>query len=347
MSLQREILSPVTTAGLLLESRDNPSPAKPGVTHTSGSNCDAEHGGERIVGNKETVECQICHEKMKAITNTHLQKHGVTLDNYKKMFSDEKMWKTRQTSWNKGLTAKTDERVRKNHEKTVESMRRKYGVDNASQIPGFREKARQTMIKNGTTGLGKPKPGTSAKLKGKPKSLKHREHMSEALIKQYKENPERREISRRAGCKAFRKVVGRAYSPPQRKLYHIVKSVFPETKYNYRVKISKNHYRYLDVAVPSLLLDFEYDGILHELLADVQENDKKRTMELEQLGWKIIRFNKNTLPNAQQFLSHYPVKSFFQPYVLTASNSITFPKQSGSPGAVVDEVAEGAGNSSN
>jgi len=43
----------------------------------------------------------------------------------------------------------------------------------------------------------------------------------------------------------------------------------------------------------------------------------------------------------------YPVKSFFQPYVLTASNSITFPKQSGSPGAVVDEVAEGAGNSSN
>jgi len=36
-------------------------------------------------------------------------------------------------------------------------------------------------------------------------------------------------------------------------------------------------------------------------------------------------------------------RSFFQPYTLTASNSITFPKQSGSPGAVVDEVAEGAG----
>lgn len=35
-------------------------------------------------------------------------------------------------------------------------------------------------------------------------------------------------------------------------------------------------------------------------------------------------------------------RQFFQQYSLTASNSITFPKQSGSPGAVVDEIAEGA-----
>ncbi len=35
-------------------------------------------------------------------------------------------------------------------------------------------------------------------------------------------------------------------------------------------------------------------------------------------------------------------RPFFQPYALTAGNAITFPKQSGSPGSVVDEIAEGA-----
>lgn len=37
-------------------------------------------------------------------------------------------------------------------------------------------------------------------------------------------------------------------------------------------------------------------------------------------------------------------RQLYQPYTLTASNSITFPKQSGSAGAVVDEVGEGAEN---
>jgi hypothetical protein len=35
-------------------------------------------------------------------------------------------------------------------------------------------------------------------------------------------------------------------------------------------------------------------------------------------------------------------RQFYQQYTLTASNSITFSKQSGSPGAVVDEVSEGS-----
>jgi len=35
-------------------------------------------------------------------------------------------------------------------------------------------------------------------------------------------------------------------------------------------------------------------------------------------------------------------RTFFQQYSLTASNSITFPKQSGSTGAVVDQISEGA-----
>lgn len=34
-------------------------------------------------------------------------------------------------------------------------------------------------------------------------------------------------------------------------------------------------------------------------------------------------------------------RQFFQPFALTASNSVTFPKQSGSSAAVVQKIAEG------
>jgi len=293
MSLQREILSPVTTAGMLYETENSSSRAKSRSSHTSYPNCDAEHGGERIT-EPNSVQCLVCGKHLKGITNSHLKKHNITVEQYRKMFGNS-MWKSR-VPWNKGLT-KTDERVKRNIESTKRSIFNKYGVLNASQIPEVREKIKQSLK---GYGLGIPKPGTSQKLKGKPKSLEHRRHISEAVKKQYKENPKRREISVKSGCKAFRKIVGRTGSPPQRKLYQLVKSVFPEAKYNYEVKITKNHYRYLDVAVPSLKIDFEYDGVLHEILPDVKENDKTRTAELEQRGWKIIRFNKLTLRELEQ-----------------------------------------------
>jgi len=46
--------------------------------------------------------------------------------------------------------------------------------------------------------------------------------------------------------------------------------------------------------------------------------------------------------SSSNLLSYYSARQFLQNYSLTASNSITFPKQSGSPAAVVNQVAEGA-----
>jgi len=359
MSLQREILLPVTTAGLLLDNRLFPTPTKSCLTYACLADCYAEslslnmtnrqYGGERVISENNTIECQLCHRKMKGVTNSHLLlKHSITLDEYKKTFPSVKMWAIRNHPWNRGLTIQTDERMKKCHEAMVLGTLRKYGVKNSAQIPGFAEKHKQTTIKNGTTGLGKPKPGTSEKLKGKPKSEVHRQHISEAVKLQYRVNPERRDISRRAGRKSIRKLftqglgIGKVFEP-QKKLFKKVKQYFPNAKLEYRVRISNRKSRYLDVAVPEYKIDFEYDGKIHKISQVCIKNDKERDSELSVLGWKIIRINKDNFDNLDSIIyANFPAKSFFQPYVLTASNSVTFPKQSGSPGAVVDEVAEGA-----
>lgn len=83
-------------------------------------------------------------------------------------------------------------------------------------------------------------------------------------------------------------------------MFNIIKEYFPEAKQNFYVKTKTK--RWLDTALPEDKIDFEYDGMVH-LRKNVIENDKIRTKELEELGWKIIRFNKDNFHTIRDVLS--------------------------------------------
>ena len=83
----------------------------------------------------------------------------------------------------------------------------------------------------------------------------------------------------------------------QNDMFMIVKKYYPSAVKNLRVG-TLNTYRFLDVAIPELKLDFEYNGKVH-LMKNVQENDVIRTKELIQLGWKVIVFDKNNFSNLE------------------------------------------------
>lgn len=86
-------------------------------------------------------------------------------------------------------------------------------------------------------------------------------------------------------------------SPRQKALFEIIKKYFPSAEYNYPVKTSRTK-RFLDIGVPELKLDFEYNGKCH-LLKSVIEHDKQRTKELIELGWKVIVFDRTNFAEAE------------------------------------------------
>lgn len=80
----------------------------------------------------------------------------------------------------------------------------------------------------------------------------------------------------------IKKIVGEKYS---------VEDEFPICRKINGIKKKNGHY-YLDVAIPELMLNFEYDGMLHK--NQIQE-DAERDKFLSELGWKTIRFKKRDL----------------------------------------------------
>jgi len=86
----------------------------------------------------------------------------------------------------------------------------------------------------------------------------------------------------------------------QELMYKIIKKYFKTSKYEYRVNTKKS-YRKLDVAIPKLKLDFEYNGKIH-LLRNTIRRDKIRTKELNKLGWRVIVFDKNNFSDIDTIL---------------------------------------------
>lgn len=57
---------------------------------------------------------------------------------------------------------------------------------------------------------------------------------------------------------------------------------------------NRKGWMYLDVAIPSLKIDFEYDGGMHST-PEAKGKDKARDALLKSLGWRVIRFSKRDL----------------------------------------------------
>ena len=74
-------------------------------------------------------------------------------------------------------------------------------------------------------------------------------------------------------------------SIPQNKLFNFFWGICPEAQLNYQVEVSPGHYRYIDVALPSEHLAFEYDG---EHWHQDKEREAKRDIELQNCGWRVV-----------------------------------------------------------
>jgi very-short-patch-repair endonuclease len=85
-------------------------------------------------------------------------------------------------------------------------------------------------------------------------------------------------------------------SKPQKELYLLLKQIFADATLEYPIKVKDgagtSGYRFANIAVPSLKLDFEYDGVHwhKDKLRDII-----RDKELAEIGWATFRIRKEAL----------------------------------------------------
>ena len=118
--------------------------------------------------------------------------------------------------------------------------------------------------------------------KGKKQSLELRKRKSEnkkLFYIQYPEKHPNRNMNK--------------ISIPQKKLYDYLKQYyFVNIELEYPIKGKFQTY-YLDIAIPSIKVNFEYDGEYWH--RETKYLDEVRDSELNKLGWLVIRINKNNV----------------------------------------------------
>jgi len=88
-------------------------------------------------------------------------------------------------------------------------------------------------------------------------------------------------------------------------LYEIIKEKYPAAILEYEIKHHASNTLYLDIAVPELKLNFEYDGIhWHDLnkVKNIKKSkltDEMRDRHLKENGWKIFRFRFHRNPTRE------------------------------------------------
>ena len=156
------------------------------------------------------------------------------------------------------------------------------------------EKAKQMKENNGNKGVKK------SNVENYKKMWKNKEYV-EMMLKIRKSEEFRKKTSKSAKLR-YRKnpkshpnyIMGQKgfVSKPQKFLFNQIKKLYSDSSFKvmleYPVKTEKN-VRYVDVAIPALMVGFEYDEpYWHE-----EVKDKMRKEELENVGWTIF----NIVPN--------------------------------------------------
>ena len=136
--------------------------------------------------------------------------------------------------------------------------------------------------KNKKFGFGITSRGGFIKGKKNPKLSKFKKEL-------YKSNPELH--PNRIMAKRFLKGTKGFISKPQAELFLLIKEKYSEAKLEYPIK-TKHSIRFADIAIPSLKIDIEYDGSFWHQNKTL---DNLRTKHLNEIGWKVIRFNKENV----------------------------------------------------
>ena len=104
--------------------------------------------------------------------------------------------------------------------------------------------------------------------------------------------PEEREQLLQNGINKRKQILTRMVetktSAPEKMLYDIVKEIYPSAQHKFKIANNKRYFYELDVAVPEIKLDFEYDGeFWHHRYV---RRDQLRDEFLASEGWKVFRF---------------------------------------------------------
>jgi hypothetical protein len=180
-----------------------------------------------------------------------------------------------QKSWNEGLTKETNQILKLVSEK----------------LTGKKKPESREYMLNGGSAHANSFPRDPEKMRIRNEKIRQRMLNGQAkkmssLIK--KESNEKHRQKMLNGHAAYLNSKIKNPSKPQVELYNRVKKLYPSAELNYPCYRGKGNHSYnLDVAIPELKIYFESDGIWWHQNKDY---DIKREKEIEELGWKIIRY---------------------------------------------------------
>jgi len=80
-------------------------------------------------------------------------------------------------------------------------------------------------------------------------------------------------------------------SKPQRAMFEFLLDMYPDAKLEFPVSV-EGHWYCLDVAIPSLMLDCEYDGSYWHRRPTVKARDVVRDDRLKSAGWVVLRIKE-------------------------------------------------------
>jgi hypothetical protein len=130
----------------------------------------------------------------------------------------------------------------------------------------------------------------SKSLKGKPSKLKGRTYVEIHGEEKAKELIEEKRISGAYGCSLVQNP-----SKPQVELYNLTKEYYPNSIINLWITEVN---RCIDIAIPEFKIAIEYDSAYYH---QSKENDDIRQKEIENFGWKFIRYFER-IPSKEELL---------------------------------------------
>jgi hypothetical protein len=158
------------------------------------------------------------------------------------------------------------------------------GVENPSTLPEVIEKIRREKIGKPSSQKGKKRGPTPEetkrkireKLTGREKPLGFGEKVRQRMID---------------GGAVYAASFNKNPSKEELKFRQIVFQLLPRPIHNYPIyRVGKRSYN-VDIADPSLGIILEFDGWYHFSSEERKEHDKTRQQELEEEGWKFLRYN--------------------------------------------------------
>ena len=202
--------------------------------------------------------------------------------------------------WSQGLTKETDERVRRSSESHKGQVSWNKGLTKETdiRIKKIGEKVSKAQVGIIPWNKGKKRPSFSDEWKrNMGKAHKGKKHSEESKLKMSKnnamKNPKVREKIRKVMLNggAIKALCGvKNPSKPQLKLFKFIKKTYPLAELNFPIKIYDGKYYSLDVAVPELKINFEYDEpFWHSHFNGSETKDFFRDENLIERGWCVVR----------------------------------------------------------